>query len=175
MDNLPHKKVALVLGTSKYIAGNKNQVNLFYKERLKAANELIENNRVDYLILSGTNDSPYYNEPQTMKNDLLKMGVPENKIYLDYAGFRTLDSVLRAREIFSQDDLIIVSQKFHLQRAIFIAGLNDITALGYAAEDPPFLTSAKVYIREIFSRINLLFDILFQKEPRFYGPKVVIE
>jgi SanA protein len=174
VSEIPSKKTALVLGTSKYLIGSTKQINLFYKERIKAANDLFESGKVETLILSGTNDSKYYNEPETMKKDLMDLGIPENKLYLDYAGFRTLDSVVRTKEIFSQSDLIIVSQKFHLQRAIFIAGLNNMEAVGYAAQDPPFLTSAKIYLREIFSRINLLFDILFQREPRFYGPKVKI-
>ncbi len=174
ISDLSNKKTALVLGTAKYVRGNTGLVNIFYSERIKKANELFESGKVEFLILSGTNDSPYYNEPAVMKKDLMSLGVPEDKIFLDYAGFRTLDSVLRAREIFSQTDLIIISQKFHLQRAIFIAGLNGIKAEGLIAPDPPFELSFKTYLREIFSRIKLLKDILFKTEPRFYGEKVDI-
>jgi SanA protein len=172
---LPEKKVALVLGTSKYVAGNVGLINLFYKKRLEAANELFDSGNIEKFILSGTNDSLYYNEPQTMKIDLMKMGVPENKIYLDYAGFRTLDSVLRAREIFSQSDFIIVSQKFHLQRALLIAGVNGIEAVGYAAQDPSFLLASPTYARELLSRVKLFFDIAIKKEATVYGEKVFIK
>lgn len=175
LENIPIKKIALVLGTSKYIGGDIGKVNLFYKERINTANELYESGKINFLILSGTNDSRYYNEPEIMKKDLMNLGVPENKIYLDYAGFRTLDSVVRAKEIFFQDDIIIISQKFHLQRAIFIAGLNNINAVGYSAKDPPFMISIKVFFREIISRIILLWDILIQKEPKFYGEKIEIK
>ncbi len=174
-ENIPEKKVALVLGTSKYVGGDPGLVNLFYKERLKAANELFESGKIKFLILSGTNDSPYYNEPETMKKDLMEMGIPENRIYLDYAGFRTLDSVLRAREIFSQEDIIIISQKFHLQRALLIAGISGIKSVGYLAKDPPFLMALPTYGREVFSRVKLFLDILLEKEAKFYGKKITIK
>ena len=172
---VPEKKVALVLGTSKYVAGDVGLVNLFYKKRLEAANELFDSGNIEYLILSGTNDSQYYNEPETMKNDLMEMGVPENKIFLDYAGFRTLDSILRAREIFSQTDIVIVSQKFHLQRALLIAGVHDIHAVGYAAKDPPFWLAFPTYSREVLSRVKLFFDIAVEKQATVYGEKVIIQ
>jgi SanA protein len=174
-DNIPEKKVALVLGTSKYVVDNIGLINLFYKERISSANKLIESGKVKFLILSGTNDSEFYNEPENMKKDLMKMGVSEDKIFLDYAGFRTLDSILRTKEIFGQSDIIIVSQKFHLQRALTIARLNDIDAIGFAAKDPPFSLVFKTYFREIFSRINFLFDILLEKEAKFYGDKIEVK
>ena len=122
IEDIPQKKVGLVLGTSKYISNG--QDNLFYVYRLNAAKELFENQKVEFLILSGDNSTNQYNEPQTMKTDLVELGIPEDKIFLDYAGFRTLDSVIRAKEIFSEDDFTIISQEFHNQRALFIANLT---------------------------------------------------
>ena len=174
-ESILQKKVALILGTSKYVVNNTGLVNLFYHERINAANELIESGKVEFLILSGTNDSKFYNEPGVMKKDLMDLGVSEDKIFLDYAGLRTLDSILRAKEVFSQSDIIIVSQKFHLQRALSIARLNNVDAIGFAAKDPPFSLVFKTYFREVFSRINFLFDILFKKDAKFYGEKIEIK
>jgi len=135
VDNVPHKQIGLVLGTSKYISGG--SYNLFYDLRLKSASELIFKKKVDTLLLSGSKDG-LYNEPEKMKNDLLKMGVNENQIKLDYNGFRTLDSVVRAKEVYGYNDFVIVSQVFHTQRALFIARIRDIDAIGFGTGNPPF-------------------------------------
>jgi SanA protein len=174
-EKVPEKKAALVLGTSKYIPNNPGFINVFYKERIHAANELINSGRVKFLVLSGSTDGGFYNEPETMKKDLVELGVSEDKIFLDHEGNRTLDSVLRVKEVFLQSDIIIISQKFHLQRALTIASLNNISALGYAAKDPSFSSVFRTYIREIFSRVNFLFDILFQKKAEFYGKKIELK
>ncbi len=174
VENVPDKKVALVLGTSKYVAGNIGLVNLFYKKRLDAANELFDSGNIEYLILSGTRDGIYYNEPETMKADLMKMGIPEDKIYLDYSGFRTFDSLMRARDVFLQKDIVIVSQKFHLQRALLIAKNFDMTAVGYVAKNPPFWLALPVYVRESLSRVKLFFDIFIRNESKIYEERIII-
>ena len=123
---IPHRPVALVLGTSKYIG---KKINHFYPPRLDAAQALFMNNKVQAIIVSGDNATRYYNEPQTMENDLIRAGVPNQYVVKDYAGFRTLDSVIRAKLIFGQDALTIVSQRFHCERALYIAqALGDLPA-----------------------------------------------
>ena len=114
---LPKRTVGLVLGTAKY---TDSSLNLYYKYRLEAAVSLYKSGKIDCILVSGDNSKKDYNEPLEFKKDLVKQGIPENKIYLDYAGFSTLDSVLRAKEIFGLSQFTIISQKFHNERALFI-------------------------------------------------------
>ena len=130
---VPTKKVALVLGTSKYLSnGNEN---LFYSYRINAVTELYKNKKVSFILISGDNGTQYYNEPETIKKDLIANGIPSEVIFLDYAGFRTLDSIVRCKKVFGEDDIIVVSQQFHNERAIYLAKANDMKAVGYNAKD----------------------------------------
>lgn len=112
-------KVGLVLGTSKFL--NNGEINLYFKYRINATVELYKKGKIDFVLVSGDNGNKNYNEPTDFKNELIKKGIPANKIFLDYAGFRTLDSVVRAKEIFGQVSITIISQKFHNERAIYLA------------------------------------------------------
>ena len=98
------QSVALLLGTSKYVAGGR--INLYYKYRLAAVAELYAAGKIDYVLVSGDNSTVYYNEPTTMLNDLIAMGIPRDRIVQDFAGFRTLDSVVRAKKVFGQYQFI---------------------------------------------------------------------
>jgi SanA protein len=98
VENVPKRGVAIVLGTAKYV--RKGKINYYYQYRIDAAVKLYKSGKVKAILVSGDNATPYYNEPARMKRDLIKQGVPKSKIYLDFAGFRTLDSILRAKEIF---------------------------------------------------------------------------
>lgn len=162
---VPHRPYALVLGTSRYFSDN--SLNLFYYNRLLAAQELVKNNKVDYLLLSGDNRTPQYNEPRNMFYDLRKLGVNGEFMYLDFAGFRTLDSVIRAKSVFRADSFTIVSQRFHCERALFIAQYYDIDAICYAAEYPGGHYGVRV--REFFARLYMLWDLLTEKGPYFLG------
>ena len=129
---IPAKKYGLLLGTTPGEGGS----NPFFVTRIEATKELYERGKIEYILVSGDNANNSYNEPLYMKNALMRAGIPEDVIKLDYAGFRTLDSVIRAKEIFSiQDDLIIISQPFHIERALFLAKKNNINAIGYGAAD----------------------------------------
>ena len=172
MDELPHNKVALLLGTSKYLT--KGTVNLYYKYRIDAAVGLFKAGKVDFILVSGDNSAMAYNEPVTIKKDLVAMGIPSGKIYLDYAGFRTLDSVVRAKEIFGQNSFTIVSQPFHNKRAVFIAKWKKINAVGYNAKDVGFRYGLKIKIREKFARVKMLIDLITGKNPKFLGEKIII-
>lgn len=169
---LPHHKVALVLGTSKYAAGG--YVNLFYEYRLNAALEVFQQGKADYLLLSGDNGTKEYNEPAMMREDLIARGVPADRIYLDYAGFRTLDSVVRAKAIFGQERFICISQPFHLDRAIYLGRKKGIEVAGFAAQsvDPSY--SRSVYVREYLARVKMQLDLFLGKAPRFYGDAITI-
>lgn len=137
---------------------------------------LFEQGKIEYVVVSGDNSTNSYNEPLYMKNALLRAGVPEDKIIMDFAGFRTLDSVVRAKEIFSlTDDLTIISQPFHLERALFIAKLHKINAIGYAAADVNLSYGMQTYIREIGARWLAIYDGLRGTEATVLWEKVNIE
>jgi len=172
IENLPQNDVALVLGTGKLIKGK--YVNRYYKFRIETAAELYHSGKVKHLLLSGDNSRKDYDEPSDMKVDLLKKGIPESAITLDYAGFRTLDSVVRCKEIFGQNKITIVSQKFHNERALFLAEQYDIQAVAINAKMPS--VRKKVLAREYLARVKAVLDVfVFGVEPKFLGNKEVIE
>ncbi|PHR70731.1 MAG: protein SanA [Lutibacter sp.] len=172
VSNIPHNNVGLVLGTSKYVSNG--NTNLFYKFRIEAAIELYKAGKVNYIIVSGDNGTQYYDEPTTFKEDLIKGGIPSENIFLDYAGFRTLDSVIRCKEIFGQESVTIISQQFHNERAIAIASAKNIEAIGYNAKNVGGRSGKKVKIREVFARVKLSLDLLFNKKAKFLGDKIII-
>ena len=167
--NIPHKKAALLLGTAKYAHGREN---LFFNARIHAAYELFKSKKVDAIVVSGDNGNKNYDEPTDMKDDLVKLGVPEKFITLDYAGFSTLDSMIRSYEVFGLDDFVVVSQPFHIQRALYIAEQKKIKAIGYAAKDVQGFFGKKVLAREILARFKAFLDIhVLNTEAKFYGKK----
>ena len=171
--DIPKNKVGLLLGTSKYAEGGR--INLFYKYRIDAAVELFESGKIDFILVSGDNSTTSYNEPSTFKDDLVARGIPENRIFLDYAGFRTLDSVVRAKEIFGQTSLTIISQKFHNERAIYLAKNHGIEAIAFNAKEVTGSYGLKTDAREYLARVKASMDLLFNKEPKFLGEKISIE
>ncbi|MGF1694575.1 YdcF family protein [Vibrio lamellibrachiae] len=167
--SIEHYDVAVVLGTSKYLGRTLNE---YYQHRIDAAIDLFQQTKVDDFLLSGDNAHRSYNEPWTMKRDLLKAGVPENNIYLDYAGFRTLDSVIRAQKIFESDDFLIITQRFHCERALFIAKHHNINAHCLAVSGPKNHSGYKVRLREVFARAKAFLDLyIINTQPKFLGPK----
>lgn len=172
IDSIPHNHCALVLGTSKYLWNGKR--NLYYTNRIKAAVELYNHDKIDFIIVSGDNRNRNYNEPITMYNDLIAAGIPNKKIILDYAGFRTLDSVVRGKEVFGQDKFTIVSQAFHNQRAIYIARKKGIEAIAFNTEDGPGKLAFRVQMREVAARMLVVFDMITSKQPHFLGEKINI-
>ena len=173
VNEITENKVGLVLGTSKYLVNG--QVNLYYKYRINAAVELYKSRKIEYIIVSGDNATKEYNEPSRFKNDLIKAGIPEDKIFLDYAGFRTLDSVVRVKEIFGQTSVTIVSQQFHNERAIYLANYFGIKAIGFNAKDVSSKYGLKVQLREYLARVKVFVDILLNVQPKFLGKSIEIK
>ena len=172
IENLADNNIGLLLGTSKNLAnGNNNQ---FFFNRIDATVELYSKRKIKNIIISGDNSTVGYNEPQDMKEELVKRGIPENHIYLDYAGFRTLDAVIRAREIFGQNSFTVISQKFHNERAVYIARKNGINAFGYNAKEVDAYNGFKTKVRELFARDKVFIDLLFGVKPKFLGEKIII-
>jgi SanA protein len=170
---IPKNKVGLVLGTAKRLrSGN---INLYFKYRIAATAKLYKAGKIDFVLVSGDNGNKQYDEPTDFKEELMKNGIPEDKIFLDYAGFRTLDSVVRAKKIFGQTKLTIISQEFHNERAIYLAEKNGMEAVGFNAKDVGKRYGIKVKIREIFSRTKVFIDILFRVQPKFLGEAIEIK
>lgn len=172
-DQIKKNKVGLLLGTSKFYKGG--GLNLYFEYRIDAAVELYKNRKIDFILVSGDNSSIYYNEPIAFKKALVKRGIPEEVIYLDYAGFRTLDSVIRAKAIFEQEEITIISQQFQNERAIYIAAQKGINAIGYNAKDIEGSDGFKMQLREYFARTKAFLDIVFNVQPKFYGERIPIE
>ncbi|MES2567285.1 MAG: ElyC/SanA/YdcF family protein [Bacteroidota bacterium] len=170
---IPQRKVGLVLGASKKTS--RGTENLYFHFRIQAAYELFKAGKVQYLLLSGDNHIKAYDEPNDMREALISLGVPDSCIVLDYAGFRTLDSVVRCYEVFGEDSVTIVSQEFHNQRALFISNKNRINAIGFNAKEVNKNYSFKTIIREYFARVKCVLDIyILYTSPKFLGDKIKI-
>lgn len=173
IDSIPQNKAGLLLGTSKLLrSGLPNQ---YFQNRIQATVDLYKANKIEVVVISGDNSREGYNEPEDMKSELMLRGIPEDKIYLDYAGFRTLDSVIRMEKIFGQKSFTIISQKFHNQRAIYIAHAKGLQAVGYNAEDVNAYSGFKTQLREKFARVKLFLDLWTGKNPKFLGEPVIIQ
>lgn len=171
--DIPGKKIGLLLGTSKYLSKGKH--NFYYKYRIDAAVELFRLGKISYILVSGDNATMNYDEPTTIKKDLVNRGIPEKRIFLDYAGFRTLDSVERCKEVFGETDIVVISQQFHNERALYIAKKKGINAVGFNARDVDFRYGYKTKLREKFARVKTILDIhLLNTQPKFLGPKIEI-
>ncbi len=170
--NIPYNKVGLVLGTAKKLANG--QPNLYYSYRIKATITLYKAQKIDFVLVSGDNGSVYYNEPDTFKKDLINGGIPADKIFLDYAGFRTLDSMVRAKVVFGLSSVTIISQQFHNERAIYLAQKKGLAAIGFNAADVNGKASIRVQAREYLARVKVFIDLLFKTKPKFYGKKIEI-
>lgn len=170
---LPENDVGLVLGTAPLLGGG--YVNPHFKGRIEAAAYLYHERKVRHLLVSGDNHRRGYDEPTHMKEALLKLGVPESAITLDYAGLRTLDSIVRAKEVFGLHKLTVISDGFHVNRALFLSRHYGIDAVAYASQEVPFGLSANTRLREVGARIKAAMDIyLLNTQPRFLGEKVEI-
>ncbi|MCL4145050.1 UNVERIFIED_CONTAM: hypothetical protein GTU68_023946 [Idotea baltica] len=171
VEDIPKNKVGLILGTSKY---SKRGQNIFYSRRVEAAYQLWKAGKVEYLLISGDNATVSYNEPKTFRADLIKKGVPSNRIVMDFAGFRTLDSVVRAKEVFQEDKITIISQQFHNERALFLADFKGVDAIGYNAGDVGGHGGLNVKLRERLARMKMVIDLIIGTEPKFLGDKIRI-
>lgn len=172
MEEVPSKKVGLLLGTSKYSFDG--QINLFYTYRINAAIELFQADKIEFILVSGDNSTHSYNEPEQMQNDLVAAGIPATHIYLDYAGFRTWDSIIRAHKVFLENDFIVISQQFHNERAIYTATQNGIDAIGFNAQEVPISRSPRIWVRERFARVKAVWDGIVDTEPTFLGDTIEI-
>ena len=174
MQELPSRRVAVVLGTSP-VSRYTRKANPYYYFRIDAAVRLYKEGKVKLILVSGDNRRKEYNEPDMMKADLVKAGIPAEHIYCDYAGFRTLDSIVRAKKVFGLDSFIVVSQHFHNVRAITYARWQGIEAFGYNARNIAMQKGLKVQLREVLARVKMVLDMLINKQPHFLGDMIEIK
>ncbi|MGL5683726.1 MAG: SanA/YdcF family protein [Marinifilaceae bacterium] len=170
---IAESQVVLLLGTAKHLKSG--AVNPYYQYRIDATIELFNTNKIKHIVISGDNSRKDYNEPQDMRDDLIKRGIPFNYISLDYAGFNTYDSILRMKHIFNQDSFIVVSQKFHCDRAVYIAHWNGLNAWGYHARDLDKHRGIKVQLREKLARVKMFLDLWSERDPYFLGEQIDLQ
>jgi SanA protein len=169
VEKLPKTRIGLVFGTTDRVSGREN---LYFRYRIDAAEEVWKAGKVDLLLVSGDNRSRYYNEPEKMRQALVRRGIPADRIVSDFAGLRTLDSVVRAKEIFGADHILFISQRFQNERAIYLAKAHDIEAFGYSARDVESSGAFKTRLREVGARVKMWLDIHFlDTRPRILGDK----
>ena len=171
-DEIPYSKVGLLLGTSRDARNGHH--NPYYDRRIEATFALLKTGKIKYVLISGDNGRKTYSEPDMMREDLINMGIDSNLIFLDYAGFRTFDSVVRLKAIFGQDSVTVISQKFHNERALYIAEKEGIYAIGFNAKDVSTRQGLKTQMREKMARVKVFVDDLFGTTPKFLGEPVQI-
>jgi SanA protein len=173
IDQLPLGATGLVLGTAPKSPGG-GSPNPFFEARMDAAARLYKAGAINRLLLSGDNRRADYNEPVAMRDALRQRGLPEAALCMDYAGFRTLDSIIRARKVFQlEKDVVVITDDFHLPRALFIAEGTGLAALGFSSEPVPWRRSYRTRLREWLSRARACLDVyLWKTQPRFLGTPV---
>lgn len=173
LNEMPHSKVGLLLGTSKY--NRSGNPNLFFRYRIEAAVELYRSGKIDFLLVSGDNRTLSYNEPRDMRKALMSRGIPDSVIYLDFAGLRTFDSVVRCNKVFGQASCTIISQDFHLQRALYIAKNEGVNAIGFAAREVEIQSTWTTHVREILARTRAILDVsILNTQPKYLGEPVTV-
>jgi len=171
INNIPKSYTGLVLGSKVYANGKPS---LILKDRLDAGLKLYKTNKIKRFLLSGDHGTKQYDEVNTMKNYLIKHGVSESDIFLDHAGFDTYNSLIRAKKIFNVDDLIIITQKFHLKRSLFIANNLGLKANGFLADKHVYYIAKRMYFREKLANIKAALELLVNRNPKFLGHKIPI-
>lgn len=171
LEAVPTNDVGLVLGTSRLLKNGKP--NLHFNQRIAATTSLYHAGKVRHLLVSGDNHVVTYNEPEDMRAALVSAGIPAEAISCDYAGFRTLDSVVRAKEVFGLTSCTIISEEFHCPRAVWIARNHGLDAIAFAAPDVSLKGwSLRATIREKLARGWCSIDLyLLHRGPKFLGPK----
>ncbi len=164
-ERVPHNKMGLVLGTSPLAPDG--GANMYFVYRVEAAARLYKMGKVDWLLLSGDRSGEDYDEPQAMRDALIAHGVPAESIVLDKLGFRTLNSIVHTNKVYGQSSVTIISQRFHNQRAVFLALCNGVDAVSYNAEDVvKWNKYLKIHGREYLARVRMFVDLIMRREKR---------
>ena len=171
---IPYNRVGVLLGTSP--KGRSGKPNVFYIRRVEACVALYKAGKIDRILVSGDNSRTTYDEPTCIKEDLIAAGVPDSVIYLDYAGFRTYDSMVRAKEVFGLSSFTIISQPFHNERALYIATRKGLDVIAFNALDVQLRRwQIRMTVREWLARTKAVMDVYTCKQPHFLGVLITIE
>lgn len=167
----PHAQVALVLGAGLDPDGTPSAM---LEDRLRATAALYRDGRVDRVLASGDHGRAGYDEPNAMRRELVRLGVPDRDVFTDHAGFATLDSVVRAKRVFNVSSAIVVTQGFHLSRALWLARRAGLTAHGLEAGSGNGYggNGVKAKVRELFARTKAVGDVVTGAQPKYLGPRV---
>jgi SanA protein len=169
---VPHAQAALVLGAQVMPNGAPSSM---LSDRITAAEELYKAGRVDKLLLSGDHGRRTYDEVGTMKAILLQHGIPGEDIFTDHAGFDTWDSAQRAKRVFDVDSVVVVTQRFHMARALYDARRAGLEATGYVADKRDYgRVMPRLRVREVAARVKTVGDWVTGADPHFLGPEIPI-
>ncbi|RXG15750.1 SanA protein [Leeuwenhoekiella aestuarii] len=171
INTIPKTYTALVLGAS---VKSNGELSTMLRDRVESALLLYHRGKVNRFLVSGDNRTTNYNEPVAMKKYLQERGVPEKDIFMDFAGFDTYDSVYRASYIFEVDNAIVVSQRFHLPRAVYIARSMGLNFYGYNGDRREYELESRNRFREVAANVKAWLELLINKEPHFKGDKIPI-
>jgi SanA protein len=168
---IPKRRVGVVLGCSQRLRDG--SPNPYFRSRIDAAVRLFHHEKIDYVLVSGENSTVDYNEPERMRAALLIRGIPADRVVADYAGRRTLDSIVRAREVFGLDTYTVISQRFHNERAVYLAEGFGSSAIGFNAADVD--GGLKMGAREVLSRLGAVLHVhVLRSRPRYLGSRIQI-
>ena len=171
---IPFNRVGVLLGTNP--KGKKGNPNPFYINRIEACAALYKAGKIERVLVSGDNSRATYDEPTCIKEDLIAAGLPDSVIYLDYAGFRTYDSMVRAKEVFGLTSFTIISQPFHNERALYIATRKGLDVVAFNAPDVQLRRwQIRMIVREWLARTKAVLDVYTGKQPHFLGEPITIE
>ena len=168
IEKLPVYETGLVPGTAK--VNRWGEANGYFAGRIEATEKLYHAGKIKKILLSGDNSRKDYDEPTDMKNALIELGVPADVITLDYAGFRTLDTVVRAKNVFGKNKFLVITQWGHAERSVYLARKHGVEAYGFHAAEPnhiPWLVK-KNRSREVLAAVAAWLDVnILNKQPKF--------
>lgn len=165
-ESVPKTQVAVLLGIKK---------NVYYKASINAAAKLFVDDKVKAIIVSGDFSRKSYDEPNSMKSDLVALGIPEKFIVCDYVGFRTLDSIIHTDKIYGQSRFVLLSTQSQIERAVYIARKLGYTAFGLVTSQDNASLSIKDKVRELLARCKAVLDIWLKTQPKYLGNPVTLE
>jgi SanA protein len=169
---VPPAQVALVPGAGVSADGRPSAL---LADRLRAAAALYRHGRVDRVLVSGDHGRPEYDEVNPMRHELVHLGVPDDDIFTDHAGFDTWDSMVRARKVFEVKSAIVVTQRFHMARALWLGRHAGLRVDGVVAGRSGYGRDAhRLRVREVFARVKAVQDVITRDQPRLLGSPVPI-
>jgi len=171
VDDVPNRRVAIVFGAGVWPSG---QLSAVLEDRMETAINLYNQGKVEKLLLTGDNSTIHYNEPGHMRQYALENGVPYTDIILDYAGRRTYDSCYRAKHIFCVDEAIVVTQAYHIDRALFTANSLGIDAVGVAADQRDYHYIQQYWWREVLATSLAWWQVTVSRPEPIMGDKLPI-